>query len=76
MSRRKTRAQDLARRWRKKKHLRQKLAAIRNRARKAELAILAMDRPPAFSNVTNRMLEKFSGYLFPPLTASRKSEMV
>ena len=44
MSRRKTRAKELARRWRKKKHLRQKAASLRNKAERVERAILELDR--------------------------------
>ena len=43
-SRRKTRAKELARRWRKRKHLRQKAAAIRNKAEKAERIFQSFDR--------------------------------
>lgn len=45
MGRRKTRTKELARRWRKKKHARQKLRQVRNKAEAVERAIQRMDDP-------------------------------
>ena len=49
MSRRKTRAQELARQWTKRKSQRQKRNGRRNKAEKAERAILSMDRNQEFA---------------------------
>ena len=57
MSRKKTRAKELARRWRKKKHIRQKLAAVRNKAEQSERAIMAMNRPERSQVLTGAELD-------------------
>jgi hypothetical protein len=60
MSRRKTRAKELARRWRKKKHARQKLAAVRNKAEQAERVIRSMDRPERSQILTGHPLDQLA----------------